>query len=100
MLRYKTHADNGSMFNTPPPTRSISRGQVFKTLKRLGGIGEMEKINPGKGGDAVRFPRSSLFQAFVAGADRSMMNVPFVTGDAVCLTGNSSPRRKRRALLT
>ena len=83
MLRYKTHADNGSMFNTPPTYAIYIAGLVFKNLKRLGGIGEMEKINREKAAMLYDFlDNSSLFSATVAGADRSMMNVPFVTGDA------------------
>ena len=75
--------DNGSMFNTPPTYAIYIAGLVFKNLKRLGGIGEMEKINREKAAMLYDFlDNSSLFSATVAGADRSMMNVPFVTGDA------------------
>jgi phosphoserine aminotransferase len=83
MLRYKTHADAGSMFNTPPTYAIYIAGLVFKNLKKLGGVGEMEKINREKAAMLYEFlDNSQLFSATVQGKDRSIMNVPFVTGDA------------------
>ncbi|MEF9988019.1 MAG: 3-phosphoserine/phosphohydroxythreonine transaminase [Christensenella sp.] len=82
MLDYKTHADNGSMFNTPPTYAIYIAGLVFKHLKKLGGIGEMEKINKEKAAMLYDFlDNSSMFSATVTGNDRSLMNIPFVTGD-------------------
>ncbi len=82
MLDYKTHADNGSMFNTPPTYAIYIAGLVFKQLKKLGGVHQMELINKEKAGMLYDFlDNSILFSATVAGKDRSLMNVPFVTGN-------------------
>ena len=81
MLNYETHAKNGSMFNTPPTYAIYIAGLVFKHLKKLGGVKEMEKINVEKAGMLYDFlDNSSLFSATVEGKDRSLMNIPFVTG--------------------
>ena len=82
MLRYKTHADNGSMYNTPPAYGIYICGKVFKWLLRNGGLTEMKAYNEKKAAilydylDASRF-----FYGTVVKKDRSLMNVPFVTGD-------------------
>ena len=82
MLRYKTHADNGSMYNTPPAYGIYICGKVFKWLLRNGGLTEMKAYNEKKAAilydylDASRF-----FHGTVVKKDRSLMNVPFVTGD-------------------
>lgn len=82
MLRYKTHADNGSMYNTPPAYGIYICGKVFKWLLRNGGLTEMKAYNEKKAAilydylDASRF-----FHGTVVKKDRSFMNVPFVTGD-------------------
>ncbi|KKI51014.1 MAG: 3-phosphoserine/phosphohydroxythreonine transaminase [Christensenella hongkongensis] len=81
MLNYKTYADNGSMFNTPPTYAIYIAGLVFKHLKKLGGVGEMEKINKEKAAMLYEFiDNSPLFQATVEPKYRSLMNVPFITG--------------------
>lgn len=81
MLNYETHAKNGSMFNTPPTYAIYIAGLVFKHLKKLGGVKEMEKINVEKAGMLYDFlDNSPLFSATVEGKDRSLMNIPFVTG--------------------
>lgn len=81
MLDYQTHAQSGSMFNTPPTYAIYIAGLVFKHLKKLGGVKEMEKINIEKAGMLYDFlDNSSMFSATVKGADRSLMNIPFVTG--------------------
>lgn len=83
MLNYQTHADNGSMFNTPPCYAIYMAGLVFKWIKKLGGLSEMQKINEKKAKMLYEFLDSSaLFKGTVVPAARSLMNVPFVTGDA------------------
>lgn len=83
MLNYQTHADNGSMFNTPPCYAIYMAGLVFKWIKELGGLSEMQKINEKKAKMLYEFLDSSaLFKGTVVPEARSLMNVPFVTGDA------------------
>lgn len=82
-LDYKTHADNGSMYNTPPCFSIYVAGEVFKYLKSIGGIKEMERRNREKAAILYDYlDTSKLFKAPVAKEDRSLMNVVFVTGDA------------------
>jgi len=82
-LDYQIHADGGSMYNTPPCWTIYVAGEVFKYLKRLGGIKEMQKINERKAQKLYDYIDSSdLYTAPVAKEDRSLMNVVFVTGDA------------------
>ena len=81
-LQYKTHADNGSMYNTPNCWAIYVCGKVFKYLKKLGGLGEMEKINIAKAKVFYDFlDQSKIFKGTVVPEDRSLMNIPFVTGD-------------------
>ena len=81
-LQYKTHADNGSMYNTPNCWAIYVCGKVFKYLKKLGGLTEMEKINIDKAKAFYDFLDSSkMFRGTVVPEDRSLMNIPFVTGD-------------------
>ena len=83
MLRYKTHADNGSMYNTPPAYGIYICGKVFKWLLRNGGLEEMKAYNEKKAAILYDYLDSSrLFHGTVVKKDRSLMNVPFVTGDA------------------
>ena len=83
MLRYSTHADNGSMYNTPPAYGIYICGKVFKWLKKMGGLEAMKKKNEEKAAILYEFlDRSKLFKGTVEKKDRSLMNVPFVTGDA------------------
>lgn len=83
MLNYQTHADNGSMFNTPPCYAIYMAGLVFKWIKKLGGLSAMQKINEKKAKMLYEFLDSSaLFKGTVVPEARSLMNVPFVTGDA------------------
>ena len=82
MLKYKTHADNGSMYNTPPAYGIYICGKVFKWLKAQGGLEVMQKRNQEKAKILYDFlDGSKLFRGTVEKADRSLMNVPFVTGD-------------------
>ena len=83
MLKYKTHADNGSMYNTPPAYGIYICGKVFKWLKKQGGLEAMKAYNEKKAKILYDFlDRSKLFRGTVEKKDRSLMNVPFVTGDA------------------
>ena len=83
MLRYKTHADAGSLYNTPPAYGIYICGKVFQWLKKQGGLTAMGEYNVEKAGILYDFLDSSrLFRGTAARKDRSLMNVPFVTGDA------------------
>jgi phosphoserine aminotransferase len=83
MLRYKTHADAGSLYNTPPAYGIYICGKVFKWLKKQGGLEAMKEYNEKKAKILYDFLDSSkLFKGTVEKKDRSLMNVPFVTGDA------------------
>ena len=82
MLQYKTHADNGSMYNTPPAYGIYICGKVFKWLKKMGGLEVMKARNEAKAKVLYDFlDRSKLFKGTVVKEDRSLMNVPFVTGN-------------------
>lgn len=82
MLKYKTHADHGSMYNTPPAYGIYICGKVFKWLKAQGGLAAMEARNQEKAKIIYDFLDSSdLFHGTVVKKDRSLMNVPFITGD-------------------
>ena len=81
-MSYKTHADNGSMYNTPNCWAIYCCGKVFKYLKSIGGLEEMHKRNIAKAKVIYDFLDSSkLFKGAVVPEDRSLMNIPFVTGD-------------------
>lgn len=81
MLRFKTHADNGSLYNTPPAYGIYICGKVFKWLKNLGGLEKMKEINEKKAKVLYDFlDQSEMFHGTVVKEDRSLMNVPFVTG--------------------
>ncbi|MBO5953608.1 MAG: 3-phosphoserine/phosphohydroxythreonine transaminase [Oscillospiraceae bacterium] len=83
MLQYKIHADNGSMYNTPPAYGIYICGKVFKWLKNMGGLEAMKAHNEKKAAILYDFLDSSkLFKGTVEKKDRSLMNVPFVTGNA------------------
>jgi phosphoserine aminotransferase len=81
MLKYKTHADNGSLYNTPPAYGIYICGKVFKWIKKMGGLTKMKEINEKKAKILYDFlDESKLFKGTVRKEDRSLMNVPFVTG--------------------
>ncbi|HIZ65880.1 MAG TPA: 3-phosphoserine/phosphohydroxythreonine transaminase [Candidatus Blautia pullicola] len=81
MLNFKTHADAGSMYNTPNCWCIYMCGKVFKWLKAMGGLEVMQEKNQRKAGILYDFlDQSSLFKGTVVKEDRSLMNVPFVTG--------------------
>ena len=82
MLQYKIHADNKSLYNTPPAYGIYICGKVFKHLKKLGGLEAMKKRNEEKAKILYDYLDSSeLFSGTVVKEDRSLMNVPFVTGN-------------------
>ena len=82
MMKYKTHADKGSLYNTPPCYGIYICGKVFKWLLSLGGLEEMQKINENKAKILYDYlDESKLFHGTVRKEDRSLMNVPFITGD-------------------
>ena len=83
MLRYKTHADAASLYNTPPAYGIYICGKVFKWLKNRGGLEAMKEYNEKKAKLLYDFlDNSRMFKGTVEKKDRSLMNVPFVTGDA------------------
>lgn len=83
MLTYKTHADAESLYNTPPAYGIYMCGKVFKWLKEMGGLEAMKERNERKAKILYDFlDESKLFKGTVEKKDRSLMNVPFVTGDA------------------
>ena len=82
MLAWKTQADADSLYNTPPCYGIYICGKVFKWLKQMGGLEEMQKRNIAKAKVLYDFlDESKLFKGTVRKEDRSLMNVPFVTGD-------------------
>ena len=83
MLKWKTQADANSLYNTPPAYGIYICGKVFRWLKDQGGLEAMQKRNQEKAALLYDFlDASKLFRGTVRKADRSLMNVPFVTGDA------------------
>ena len=82
MLKYKTHADNGSMYNTPPAYGIYICGKVFKWLKDMGGLNAIDAYNQEKAAILYDFlDNNDMFKGTVVAKDRSLMNVPFVIGD-------------------
>ncbi len=82
MMKYKIHADNESLYNTPPCYGIYICGKVFKWLLKNGGLEAMKETNEKKAGILYDFlDESELFQGTVRKEDRSLMNVPFVTGN-------------------
>ena len=82
-LDYKIHANEGSMYNTPPTFSIYIAGEVLKHVKNLGGVATLEKFNKEKAKKLYDYiDGSSLYRCPVAEKDRSLMNVVFVTGNA------------------
>ncbi len=82
MLKYKIHADNNSLYNTPPAYGIYICGKVFKWIKNMGGLEAMKARNEKKAKILYDFlDESKLFKGTVRKEDRSLMNVPFVTGN-------------------
>jgi len=81
MLKYKIHADNDSLYNTPPAYGIYICGKVFNWVKNMGGLEAMKKHNEEKASILYNYlDSSSMFKGTVVKKDRSLMNVPFVTG--------------------
>ena len=82
MLKYKIHSDNNSLYNTPPAYGIYICGKVFKHLRKLGGLEVMKVRNEEKAKILYDYLDSSkLFNGTVVKEDRSLMNVPFITGN-------------------
>ena len=82
MLRYKIHADAKSLYNTPPAYGIYICGKVFKWIQKMGGLEAMKQRNEEKAKILYDFlDESSLFKGTVVKEDRSLMNVPFITGN-------------------
>lgn len=82
-LRFDTHAENDSMYNTPNCWAIYVCGKVFKYLKSIGGLEAMDKLNREKAAILYDFlDQSKMFKGTVDPKDRSLMNVPFVTESA------------------
>jgi len=82
MLRYKIHADADSLYNTPPAYGIYICGKVFKWLKKMGGLEAMKERNVKKAKILYDYlDESKLFKGTVRKEDRSLMNVPFITGN-------------------
>lgn len=82
ICQYKVQADAKSLYNTPPCYGIYICGKVFKWLKKRGGLQAMKEYNEKKAKILYDFlDQSKLFKGTVAKEDRSLMNVPFVTGD-------------------
>ena len=83
MMQYKTQADNDSLYNTPPCWQIYICGLVFKWLQSRGGLEGIAQYNEEKAKILYDFlDESTLFRGTVRREDRSLMNVPFVTGNA------------------
>ena len=81
MMRYKIHTDAKSLYNTPPAYGIYICGKVFRWLLDLGGLPEIQKRNQTKAALLYEYlDNSRLFSGTVKKKDRSLMNVPFVTG--------------------
>jgi phosphoserine aminotransferase len=100
MLDYKTHAENDSMYNTPPTFGIYVAGLVFQMLKRNGGIAAMEKNNTAKANllYAAIDTSNGFYNCPVATSNRSRMNVPFTLKDAN-LDGDFVKQADARGLL-
>lgn len=82
MMKYKIHADENSLYNTPPCYGIYICGKVFKWLKNMGGLEAMKALNEKKAKILYDFlDQSKMFHGTVVKEDRSLMNVPFVTGN-------------------
>lgn len=82
MLDYKTHANSGSMYNTPPTYGIYMLGLVLEWIQEQGGIKAIEEMNKKKAKLLYDYlDQSKLFKGTAAKKDRSLMNIPFVTGN-------------------
>lgn len=84
MLKYKTHSENGSLYNTPPAYGIYICGKVFKWLKNMGGLDVIKQRNEAKAAILYDYLDSNtMFKGTVEKKDRSLMNVPFITGNKI-----------------
>ncbi len=82
MLNYTTHIENGSMFNTPPTYGIYICGLICEWIDGMGGVAAMQKVNEEKAKMLYEYlDNSSMFKGTVVPKDRSLMNVPFITGN-------------------
>ncbi|MDE5612319.1 MAG: 3-phosphoserine/phosphohydroxythreonine transaminase, partial [Odoribacter sp.] len=82
MLKYQTHVENGSMFNTPPCINIFAVGETLKWIKKMGGVEAMEKLAIEKCNALyAEFDRNTVFRAVVEEGSRSRMNIPFVMAE-------------------
>ncbi|MGN0819756.1 MAG: 3-phosphoserine/phosphohydroxythreonine transaminase [Christensenellaceae bacterium] len=82
MLKWSTQAKDGSLYNTPPCFSIYMANLVFRRLEKLGGVSAVQEVNEYKAGLLYDFiDNSKLFKSSVKKEDRSIMNVPFVTGN-------------------
>lgn len=82
MMKYKIHSDDNSLYNTPPAYGIYICGKVFKWIKNMGGLEAMKAHNEKKAAILYDFlDQSKMFHGTVVKEDRSLMNVPFVTGN-------------------
>lgn len=99
MMDYKTHADNDSMYNTPPTYGIYIAGLVFKWLKAHGGLAAMEQVNMRKAGMLYEYiDASSFYHSPVASENRSRMNIPFTLKNSA-LDGKFLTESNNRGLL-
>jgi phosphoserine aminotransferase len=83
MLQYQTHADKGSLFNTPPAFNIYMCGLTFEWIKAQGGLAAMQARNEEKAKLFYDYlDESKLFRGTARSKDRSLMNAPFATGNA------------------
>jgi len=81
MLKYKIHVDNQSLYNTPPAYGIYICGKVFKWVQKLGGLEVMKKRNEEKAAILYDYlDNNRMFKGTVVKKDRSLMNIPFITG--------------------
>ena len=82
MLKYQTHVDNGSMFNTPPCINIFAVGQTLKWIKQMGGVEAMERRAIERCNALYsEFDRNTVFRAVVEEGSRSRMNIPFLLAE-------------------
>lgn len=82
LLKYRTYVENGSLYNTPPSYSIYIAGLVFEWIKEQGGLEALKKINQEKAKILYDYlDASDLFSSPVQKENRSLMNVPFVTGN-------------------
>ncbi len=96
MLKYKTHAEQSSLYNTPPAYGIYICGKVFQMVENTGRTCCDERNNEKKAKCCmISLIRVRCFKGTVVPKDRSLMNVPFVIGDKIWMLNSSKKRRSR-----